>query len=171
MLDTCCRLRLGDIAERELVEDITRNLGILVRVPQAIEWAPRIVGAWRGQFLMRRLHADSGGQCRKTQIERRKLHFHAAFLLLVGERLAYAIAGEIRRIGETDLVVLVVRCARPEPDHVDGFAVGVIVTFHCQLGLPCADARAVVFAVGSGDMIYAVVLLNGSADEAACEEI
>ena len=82
-----------------------------VRVPQT-----GIVGAGRGQFLMAALHADRGGQRREAQIERRKLRLDAALLLLVGECLPDAVAGQIGVVGKSDLVVLVVGDAAPETD-------------------------------------------------------
>ena len=52
VLDTRGDLRLGDFAELEFVEDVAGDLGVLVRVPQAVERAARIVRARRDQFLM-----------------------------------------------------------------------------------------------------------------------
>ena len=59
----------------------------------------------------------------------------------------------------------------PEPDHVDGLGVRMIVALDRQLGLPRVDAGAVLFAVDAGNMIDAVVLLYRRADEAAREEV
>ena len=57
------------------------------------------------------LHTDRRGQFRKAQVERRELDFGAAFQILVGEGLADAVGREIDRIGERDLVVLVIGIA------------------------------------------------------------
>src|SRR5262245_33304003 len=103
MFDTARHLGLGGLAELELVEDIARDLGVVVGIPQAVELRAWIVGAWCGQFLMRCLHADSRREDSKRQVVWCKLHLDAAFLLLVGENLPHAISREIRRIGETDL--------------------------------------------------------------------
>ena len=76
--------------------------------------------ARRGQPLVHALHAERGRQRREAQIERRELHFDAAFLLLVGEGLLDAV--EAALVGE--LVVLVVGVPEPEADRLDAGACG-----------------------------------------------
>ena len=127
MLNACGDLRLGRFAELHLVEDIAGDLGVLVRVPQAVDRAADVVGAGRGQLLMRDLRAESGGQRCKAQVERCELHLNAAFLLLVGEGLAHAIAREVIRIGKTDFVVLVIGRAGPEANHVDRSRIRMVI--------------------------------------------
>ena len=66
MLDAAGDLRLGGLAELELVEDIAGDLGVLVRVPQAVERAAGIVRARRRQLLMAGLQAEGGGDARQS---------------------------------------------------------------------------------------------------------
>src|SRR5205085_3546759 len=87
MLDTTGDLGLGRIGEFELVEDIARDARIVVWVPQTIEQRAGIIRARRGQFLMTGLQPERRRDRRKAGVKRHHLHFNAAFLLLVGERL------------------------------------------------------------------------------------
>ena len=94
MLDAAGDLRLGGVAELELVEDVAGDPGVLVRIPQAVERAAGIVRARRRQLLVAGLQAEGGGDGSKARVERRHLHLDAAFLLLVGEGLPDAVDDE-----------------------------------------------------------------------------
>ncbi len=171
MLDAAGDLRLGGIGELELVEDVTGDLGVLVRVPQTVERAAGIVRARRRQFLVACLQAEGGGDGGKARIEWRHLHLDAAFLLLVGEGLPHAQRREVGRIGEADLVVLVVGSSRPEPDGIDRCRVGPVFALGRKLGLVRVDAGLVIGAVDAGDAIQRIVLRDRGADEAAVEDV
>ena len=67
VLDAAGDLRLGRVAELELVEDVAGDAGVAVGVPQSVERAARIVRARRGQLLMPGLHAERRRQRGKAQ--------------------------------------------------------------------------------------------------------
>ena len=171
MFDPAGDLCLGRVAELELVEDIASEPAVAVRIPQAVERAEWIVRARSGQFLMRPLDADRGCQGSEAQVERGELDFHPAFLLLVGEGLANAVAGRIGRVGKAEFIVLVVGRADPEPDGVDRRRIGAIFAFCREFGLMRVDPGAELFALSTRNVIQAVVLCHRRADEPAVEQV
>ena len=118
LFDAARNLRLGRAGELEFIEDVAGNSRILVRIEQAVERVGRVI-ARGGQLLMPTLHADRGGECGETQVERHELDFTAAFPILVGEGLTNAVGARIGRIGKSQLVVFVVGVAGPVADRVD----------------------------------------------------
>ena len=171
MLDARRDLRLGRVAEFQLVEHIAGDPRIGVRAEQAIIQRADIVRARRGEILMTGLNADRRRHCREACVERRKLDFEPAFLLAIGEGLAHAVARKIGRVGEADFVVLVVGRAEPEADRIDRFRVGPVFALRRELGLLGIDAGARVRALDAGDAIERIGLRDRRADEAAVENI
>ena len=123
------------------------------------------------ELLLARLHAERGGERREAQVERHQLHFDAAFMLLVGEGLAHAVARRIERIGKPELVVLVVGVAVPEAHGIDAVRLRAVLALAGDLRLARVDARLVVFAVDAGNTIERVVLRDRGADEALIEDV
>ena len=171
MLDAPGNLRLGGVGELQFVEDVSGDLGVFVRIPQTVDGTSDIVRARRRQFLMRRLNADRGGESGETDVERRKLHFDAAFLLLVGEGLPDAERRQIGRVGQPDFVVLIVGCTGPEPHGIDRRRIGPVFALGGGLGLMRVDAGKVIGAVETGDMIKRIGLRDRGTDETAIEDI
>ena len=143
-LDAPGNLRLGGLAEFQLVEDVAGDPVVIVRIPQTIDRASWIVRARRGQFLMTGLQAERCGDRRKAGIERHHLHFEATFLLLVGERLPDAERRWILGICEANLVVPIVGSACPEPDGIDRCRVWPIFALGSDFGLIRVDAGLVM---------------------------
>ena len=170
MLDAAGDLRARPVGEFQLVEDIAGDLGVPVRIEQAIGRAADTFGARRCQFLMAGLDAEGRGHRSEAGIEGHHLHFHAAFLLLVGEGLVH-----MRRAGaaflQADLVVLVVGRAGPEADRFDGRGIGAIFPLHGDLGLFADNARLLLRAFDAGDAVIGPVMRDRRADIAAVEEI
>ena len=125
VLDAARDLRPGPVRKLELVEHVSGDAPVIVRVEQAAERAWRIPG--RGQRLLTGLQPERGRQRGEAQVEREQLHLGAAFLLLAGEGLAYAVAEDVGRVGQTKLIMLVVGRAEPEAHRVDaaGHAGGI----------------------------------------------
>ena len=171
MLDPAGDLGLGRIGEFELVEDIARDARIVVGVPQTIEQRAGIIRARRGQFLMTGLQPERRRDRRKAGVKRHHLHFNAAFLLLVGERLTDAERRGIGGIGEPDLVVVIVGRTGPEPDGIDRRRVRPIFALGREFGLMGIDPRLVIRPVNAGDAIERVGLRDRSADKAAMKQI
>ena len=89
----------------------------------------------------------------KRSVERHQLHLDAAFLLLVGERLAHAERCRISWVGKADFIVLVIGGAGPEPNGVDRRRIGPIFAFGGEFGLVRVDPGLVLGAVDAGDVI------------------
>ena len=170
-LSRTCSMRPATCAlvhsrELQLVEDVAGDARIVVRCEQAAERPGRIAG--RGEFLLPGLYPERGGERREAQVERHQLQFGAAFVLLVGEGLAHAVARRVERIGAAELVVAVIRVAVPEAHRVDA-VLRPIFALRADLRLARVDARAVRCAVEAGDRIERVVLRDRGADEALIE--
>ncbi len=167
VLDAAGELHLEPVREFELVEEIAGDAPVRVRVEEAAEGAGGV--ARRRKVLMPGLHAERGGQGGEPQVDRQERDFDPALLLLVGERLANSVAGGIRRVGQAELVVLVVGCAEPEADRIDAGGLRPILALAQHLGLLRVDARVVILPVDARDVIRGVALDDGGADEALIE--
>jgi len=143
----------------------------VVRVEQSVEDAAGAVRTRRGQVLVPALYADRCGQRRELQVDRSELHFHPAFVLLVGEGLPDAVSRYVGGIGEPEFVVLVVAVAKPESDGVDRGRLKTEFTFAGDFGLLHVDTRVVGGAVEAGDVIEAVELRDRCPDKAVVENV
>ena len=170
-LDAAGNLRLGGFAEFQFVEDVAGDPVVPVGIPQSVERTGWIVRAWRRQFLMPCLQAESRRHRRKARVERHHLDFEAAFLFLVGEFLPDADGRGIGRIGKSDLVMVIVGGARPEADGVDRRGIRPVFALGGEFGLMAVDPRLVIGAVDAGNAIKRVVLRDRSADEATLEDV
>ena len=121
----------------------------------------------RVQPLVHALHADGGGERCEAQIERRELHFDAAFLLLVGEGLLDAV--EATFVGE--FVVLVVGVPEPEPDRVDAGGLRAVFAAARDLGLVHVDAGVGLGRFQTRHAIEARIARHCDADKALLEDV
>ena len=117
MLDAARDLGFGPLGELEFVEDVTGDAIVVVGREQAAQRS-RVVARCI-EVLLARLYAERGRERSKAQIEGQQLHFDAALMLLVGEGLPNAVTRRIERIGEPELVVLVVGVAVPEAHGIE----------------------------------------------------
>src|SRR5262249_24069148 len=151
VLDAPGNLRLGDVAEFELVEDVTGDPVVAVGIPQSVKRTAGIVRTWGGELLMTGLQTECRRNRRKARVEWRELHLEAAFLVAVGEGLANSERSGISGIGKSDLVVLVVGGAGPEAYRVDRRSVGTVFPFGREFGLVRIDPGLVFRAIDAGD--------------------
>src|ERR1700682_1163046 len=102
------------------------------------------------------LKTERRGHGSETGVERRHLHFDAAFLFLVGKSLPNAVGGRGVRVGAGDL---------------DRRGVGPVLALGGEFGLVAVDAGLVVGAVDAGNMIERIVLRDRGPDKSAVEDI
>src|SRR5215218_4573247 len=167
LLDTPGNLHLGGLAEFQLVEHIAGDPGVLVRIQQSVERTTWVVRAWRRQFLMTGLQAKCGGHAGEARVERHHLNFEATFLFLVGKYLPHPRRGGIGGIGETDLVMFVVRRGGPEPDRLDRRGIRPIFALGGQFGLMTVNPRLVIGPIDARNAVKRIVLRDRSTDEAS----
>ena len=152
LLDPAGDLRLGRLAELEFVEDVAGHARLLVGVEQAVERTAGSSGLGAVRSWWPACTPTAVVSSAKPQIDRRELDFDAALLLLVGEGLPDAVGTRIDRIGESDLVVLVVGVAPPVADRRRcRVRVRPVLALAGHLVLARVDAGVVVFAVGTGN--------------------
>src|SRR5437899_881683 len=103
------------------------------------------------------LDADRRRQGSKSEVERRELDLDAAFLLLIRESLTDSVRGEISRVGQSDLVMLIVGAADPKSDGVDERTLRAVLALAHHLGLFRRDSGLVILSVSARNMIHRIV--------------
>src|SRR5467141_241516 len=102
------------------------------------------------------LHANRRRQRGESQIERRELDLDAAFLLLIRESLADSGRGWIGRVGQSDLVMLIVGATHPKADGVDERTLRAVLALAHHLGLFRRDSGLVILSVSARNMIHRI---------------
>jgi hypothetical protein len=123
--------------------------------------------AGRVQPLVQALHAHRRRQRGESQLERLKLQFDAAFLLLVGEGLLHAVEAAFVR----ELVVLVVGVSEPEPDRLDAVRLRAVFAAARDLRLVHIDAGVGLCRFQAWYAIEARHPRHRDADKAAVEDV